>query len=297
LVRNGPLWLTVSAILFSVMAILVRVAGQRGICGSESTLIRFAIGLPAILVLHVTGAARVRVNRLSLLVSRGIIGGFAIVLYFMSLSAAKGPGATSLTSSSFLGNSYFIFTPILGALLIHEKLRPSTVLMVFVALIGLYLVVQPDFSHIRMGNVYGLAAGMTSAVAIVIIRELRRTEPAISVFLSLCVFGALMAGATMFLEKPVWPDAYGWRLLLWMGIAGTIGQLVMTYALKYTRAGEAGVIQMTTVIYASVAGIIWLGDPFNWRTLLGALLVLGSGAYVSIAEGNESIAVCTPGGS
>ena len=46
-IRNGPLWLTVSAMLFSVMAILVRVAGQHGIPGSESTLIRFLIGLPA----------------------------------------------------------------------------------------------------------------------------------------------------------------------------------------------------------------------------------------------------------
>lgn len=292
--RNGPLWLTVSAMLFAVMAIFVRLAGRHGICGSETTLVRFVFGFAAVMGLHYVGGMEIRIRRIPLLASRGIIGGIAIVLYFLSLSAATGPGATSLTSSSFLGNSYFIFTPVFGAMLIHERLRTSTVAMVIVALVGLYFVVQPSFAHIRTGDVYGILAGITSAVAIVIIRELRKTEPAISIFLSLCVFGGLVAFLAMFLEKPVWPDRYGWTLLLAMGAAGTIGQLLMTYALKYTPAGEAGIIEMTTVIYASLAGIIWLGDPFNWKVAVGALLVLGSGGYVSVVQGQEAAADCGP---
>jgi drug/metabolite transporter (DMT)-like permease len=282
--RNGPLWLTISAMLFAVMAVFVRMAGKHGIPGSETTLVRFVFGLMAVVALHSSGVTKVRLRKIPLLASRGIIGGIAIVLYFISLSAAKGPGATSLTNSSFLGNSYFIYTPIFGALLIKERLRVSTVFMVFLALLGLHLIVQPDFSDIRTGDVYGFLAGITSAVAIVIIRELRKTEPAISIFLSLCVFGGLVALLSMAFEKPVWPDAFGWWVLLGMGIVSTLAQLVMTHALKYTRAGEAGVIQMTTVVYSSTAGILWLGDPFNWQILLGALLVLASGVCVSISE-------------
>ena len=281
---NGPLWLTVSAMLFAVMAVFVRMAGKLDIPGSETTLVRFVFGLVAIAALHYSGAMRVRLGRIPLLASRGIVGGIAIVLYFLSLSAAKGPGATSLTNGAFLGNSYFIYTPIFGALLIKERLRVSTVFMVFLALLGLYLIVQPDYSHIRAGDVYGFLAGITSAVAIVIIRELRKTEPAISIFLSVCVFGAVVALLTMAVEKPVWPSTAGWWILAAMGISGAVGQLVMTYALRFTRAGEAGVIQMTTVVYSSAAGILWLGDPFNWQILLGALLVLASGACVSVGE-------------
>ena len=282
--RNGPLWLTISAMLFAVMAVSVRMAGQHGIPGSETTLVRFIFGLMAVVALHSSGVTKVRLRRIPLLASRGIIGGIAIVLYFISLSAAKGPGATSLTNSSFLGNSYFIYTPIFGALLIKERLRVSTVFMVFLALLGLYLIVQPDYSHIRAGDVYGFLAGITSAVAIVIIRELRKTEPAISIFLSLCVFGAVVALLTMAVEKPVWPGTAGWWILTAMGISGAVGQLLMTYALKFTRAGEGGIIEMTTVVYTSAAGILWLGDPFNWQILLGALLVLASGACVSVSE-------------
>ena len=282
LVRNGPLWLTASALCFAVMAVAVRIAGGHGIPGSETTLIRFLFGIGTVGILHASGAAKVIIRRIPLLSARGILGGIAILLYFMSLSAVKGPGATPLTNSVFLGNSYFIYVPIFGALLIGERLCLSTAIAVISALAGLFLVAQPDFAHIRAGDSYGFFAGIVSGVAIVTIRELRKTEPSVSIFLSLCVFGAIVALVGMVTGKPIWPDLLGWALLAVMGITSAAGQLFMTYALKYTRAGPAGIIQMTTVIYSSFAGVLWFGDPFNARILIGALIVLASAAYISL---------------
>ena len=282
LIRNGPLWLTASALCFAVMAVAVRIAGGHGIPGSETTLIRFLFGIGTVGILHASGAAKVIIRRIPLLSARGILGGIAILLYFMSLSAAKGPGATPLTNSVFLGNSYFIYVPIFGALLIGERLCLSTAIAVISALAGLFLVAQPDFAHIRAGDAYGFFAGIVSGVAIVTVRELRKTEPSLSIFLSLCVFGAIVALAGMVTGKPIWPDPLGWALLAVMGITSAAGQLFMTYALKYTRAGPAGIVQMTTVIYSSFAGVLWFGDPFNARILIGALIVLASAAYISL---------------
>ena len=282
LIRNGPLWLTASALSFAVMAVVVRIAGGHGIPGSETTLIRFLFGIGTVGILHASGTARVVIRRIPLLSARGILGGIAILLYFLSLSAARGPGATPLTNSVFLGNSYFIYVPLFGALLIGERLCLSTAIAVVSALGGLYLVAQPDLAHIRAGDAYGFFAGIISGIAIVTVRELRKTEPSVSIFLSLCVFGSLVALMGMILEKPIWPDLVGWGLLIAMGITSAAGQLFMTYAFKYTRAGPGGIIQMTTVIYSSFAGILWFGDPFNGRILIGALIVLASAAYISL---------------
>ena len=282
MLRNGPLWLTASALCFAVMAVAVRIGGSHGIPGSETTLIRFLFGLATVGILHSSGAAKVVIRRIPLLAARGIFGGIAILLYFLSLSAAKGPGATSLTNGVFLGNSYFIYVPLIGALLIGERLCMSTAIAVISALGGLFLVAHPNLAHMRAGDTYGFLAGITSALAIVIIRELRKTEPAVAIFLSLCAFGSLVALFGMALEKPIWPNAMGWAILVLMGITSTIGQLLMTYALKFTPAGEAGIIQMTTVIYSSLAGVLWFGDPFNARIAIGALIVLASAAYISL---------------
>ena len=287
LIGNGPLWLTASALCFAVMAVAVRIGGSHGIPGSETTLIRFLFGMATVGILHSTGAAKVIVRRIPLLAARGIFGGIAILLYFLSLSAAKGPGATSLTNGVFLGNSYFIYVPLFGALLIGERLRLSTAVAVILALAGLFLVASPDLAHIRTGDTYGFSAGIVSAVAIVIIRELRKTESAVTIFLSLCVFGSLVALIGMTMEGVAWPSAAGWGILAVMGISATVGQLLMTHALKYTPAGEAGIVQMTTVIYSSIAGILWFGDPFNTRILIGGLIVLASAAYISIRTEGE----------
>lgn len=278
---NGPFWLTMSSMSFAVMAVSVRVAGLHDIPGSETTLVRFLFGLAFLAVIHKSGRAQIKLHRRWLLAARGFFGGIAILLYFLSLAAAKGEGATTLTNSVFLGNSYFIYAPLFGALLIRERLRPSTAVMVVVALFGLYLVAQPDLRGLRAGDFYGFFAGITSAVAIVIIRELRKTESAVSVFFSLCVFGATAGLIAMFAQHPVWPDAFGWRVLVLMGVSSTFGQLAMTYAMRWSGAGETGIIQMTTVVYSSTAGILLFGDPFSLRILLGAILVLAAGAYIS----------------
>lgn len=278
---NGPFWLTMSSMSFAIMAVSVRVAGLRDIPGSETTLVRFLFGLAVLAVLNKSGRVQISLRRPWLLAARGFFGGIAILLYFLSLAAAKGAGATTLTNSVFLGNSYFIYAPLFGALLIRERLRPSTGLMVVVALAGLYLVAQPDLRGLRAGDFYGFAAGITSAVAIVIIRELRKTEAAASVFFSLCVFGAAAGLIAMFAHHPVWPDAAGWWLLAVMGVSSTFGQLAMTYAMRWSGAGESGIIQMTTVVYSSTAGILLFGDPFSLRILVGAILVLAAGAYIS----------------
>jgi drug/metabolite transporter (DMT)-like permease len=285
--RNGPFWLTFSAMLFAVMAVSVRLASKHGIPGAETTFIRFLSGLLTIAVLHSTGLMTVRLRRMPLLAARGISGGIAILLYFASLSAAKGPGGTSLTSSVFLGNSYFLYLPLLGMFFIHERLRIGTVVMVVLAVGGLYLIVNPHFGHVRAGDVYGFFGGVMSATAMVVVRELRKTEPAISVFSSLCVFGALCALITMFFQRPVWPDAYGWLLLLIMGMSATAGQLTMTYGMGFTGVGEAGILQMSTVVYSSLVAIIWLADAFSPRILLGAVLVLASAAYISYTESRQ----------
>jgi drug/metabolite transporter (DMT)-like permease len=281
---RGPFLLAISAVIFGAMAVAVRISGREGIPGSETAVVRFVFGLVTVLALGLTGKASLKLNRIPLLVARGVIGGAAILFYFLSLAAAKGPDAIPLTNSAFLGNSYFVYAPLFGALLIRERMCIGTVLMVIVALVGLYFIADPDFGNLRAGNVYGFLSGLLGGLALVTVRELRRTESAASIFLSLCVFGALAGLVAMLAEKPVWPDSFGWALLIGIGVTSTIGQLLMTYAMRFTRAAEAGVIQMSAVIYASAAGVIWFDDPLNVRVIVGALLVIASATYISLVQ-------------
>jgi len=268
------------------MAVLVRMASQVGLPGSETTTIRFAFGLLTILLLSSLGKAEIKVRRFPVLALRGIVGGIGILFYFISLAAAHGNNAVPLTDSVFLGNSYFIYIPIFAALMIHERPCSGIIVMAVVALIGLYLITGAELRHIKTGDIYGFLAGITNAISLIFVRELRKTETTASIFASLCLFGMLVAALMMAFEGFMMPNPVGWWLLAGIGVASVIGQLAMTHSLRYTPTGQAGVINMTTVIYSSAAGIIWFGDPFNLRILLGAILVLGSGTLISLIHGH-----------
>jgi len=267
--------------MFAVMAVLVRLAGRAGIPGSESTVIRFTFALLVVALYRVFGIGRIEVRRPSLWIARGGVGGAAILFYFLSLAAAKGPNAGSLTNSVFLGNSYFIYAPIFAAILLKERICLKTIIMVLVAFAGLYLISQVDTRGISMADVFGLISGILAGLGLVIVRELRKDTTTTSIFFSLAIFGLLAGLVALPFEKAVWPDAYGWLLLLLIGVSSTIGQLTLTYAMRFTRTGEAGIIQLSTVIYSSAAGVLWLGDPFSTRILIGAILVFVSATYIS----------------
>ncbi len=269
------------------MAVAVRMAGLRGVPGSQTTLVRFVFGLLVVFVVYRSGGFRLLIHRPWLLAGRGFFGGLAILCYFLSLAAAEGEGRTTLTNAVFLGNSYFIYIPVFGALFIRERLRMSTAAVVVVALAGLFMVSRPNLGDLRSGDLYGFLAGISGGMAMVTVRELRKTESHYVIFLSLCLFGALAGAAGMLAQKPVAIDAIGWMLLVVMGVTATAGQLAMTYAMRWSGAGEAGVIQMTTVVYSSAVGILWFGDPFNARILIGGILVLAAGTYISFVHGSD----------
>ncbi|MBI2841957.1 MAG: DMT family transporter [Armatimonadetes bacterium] len=285
----GPVLLTVSAILFAAMAVVVRLAGYHGIPGSQSTLVRFAFGILTVAGMHLLGFTRLTVRRPKWLVARGITGGLAILFYFLSLSYTEGPGATTLTNSVLLSNSYFVFTPLFGALLIQERVRPTTIVAVFVALVGMYLVINPKFGGIRTGDVLGLTSGIMAGLAIVTVRELRKTESAPVVFLALCAIGLVMSSAIVVVEGAALPDWQGWIMLLTIAAISTGAQLILTHAFKFVPAGEGSLIAMTTIVYASLASIFLFHEPITLLLLIGAVLVFASAGYIALTQNGGQV--------
>jgi drug/metabolite transporter (DMT)-like permease len=63
----------------------------------------------------------------------------------------------------------------------------------------------------------------------------------------------------------------------------------MTYALKFSQAGEGSIIQMSSVIYSSAAGVLLFGDPIGVKMAVGALLVIASAAYISLTRNGHPV--------
>ncbi len=283
---RGPAALMLGAVLFAAMAICVKFAARR-IPSGELVMFRFLFGLLMVHVMQRAGLARVRHNRPALLLARGFVGALAIVLYFASIQH------TTLVKASLLSNSYPVYAALFGAMLLRERLQAATVAAFLVSAAGVWLVVDPDFSSVAKGDLYGVLSGAVAGLAIVIIRELRRTESAFTVFWYLCVFGTAM-GAVSCLWSFVWPDAREWGWILGAGAASTGGQLLITYGLRYTPAAEGSLISMSTVGYSGLFGWMFLGERLSAAGLAGAVLLLGGAGFTAILQSRGGGAALPP---
>jgi len=264
-----------SAILFAVMSVFVKRSTEGGATPAEVTFVRFLSGLVTVGVLWITGRAQIKATRPLLLAGRGFFGAIAILFFFYSIAH------TSLSKANLLSYMWVIYAPLLAALLIRERLSADLAVLLLLSFGGIWLITNPTLEGFGFGEFAGLMAAIFSAIAVVIIRELRRDHSAATIFLSLCSFGTLIGLGSMLLgpEKstghPVLP-------LLGVGITSTAAQLMMTYAYRWCTAAEGSILAMLTPAFGVAFGWMIFGDPITWRMLLGGALILGSGIYLTL---------------
>lgn len=281
---RGPVSLFVAAILFSGMAVGVKLASER-IPAGQIVMYRFLFGLVVLHVLTGMGFSRINHNKFRLQLLRGIAGGIAIVFYFLSIEH------TTLLKSTLLGNSYPVFAAIFGAILLGERVRLQTLAVFLVSIIGVWLVVSShtqdaagQLANLALGDLYGIASGAVAGLAIVFIRQLRRTENSFSIFWYLCAVGAVLGALSCLFQPFVLPNSREWLLIGWVGLSSTAAQLLITYGFRYTPAAEGALIANSTVLYSGFAGWIFFGDRMTGWGLLGAALMFAGVVYLSTAS-------------
>ena len=71
-----------------------------------------------------------------------------------------------------------------------------------------------------------------------------------------------------------------WALLLGLGVASVIAQLLLTEALRHLSVGAAGIFSQLAAVFAIGEGALFLGDKLSPGFLSGATLTLGGVALV-----------------
>jgi drug/metabolite transporter (DMT)-like permease len=132
----------------------------------------------------------------------------------------------------------------------------------------------------------GILSAVLSGAAVATIREVRRTDGAWEIFGAFCIVGALVTGPP---ALGVWvrPDAHDWLLLILIGLLALGGQILMTWSLRYVKAGIAGIIMQLTPASAIVLGRVVLGERAQPMAWIGAAITLGGvilGAHVATRE-------------
>ena len=280
---RGMLVMAASSIVFSAMSLLVPLT--KPISTSIVTAVRFSTGILVIGGLGLFRLIEVKPVNWPWLIGRGVFGAASVYLmYFGMVKLGLGMG-------TILSYTYPVFAALLAPFIIREKLHPDVFVAVAVSFVGIWLVVNPmgkagaSAAGFSMSGyqLLALLGGVFSAVAIVAIRRLQKTDSPYVIYLAQCVFGIIVIG------YPTATASFAFALPLWMALAGigilaTIAQLMMTSAYRDVPATEGSLLAFLVPVLNSILGVVVFGETMQPLTVVGALLVLGACVYVALRE-------------
>jgi drug/metabolite transporter (DMT)-like permease len=268
--------LVASALGFGVMAFLSKLA-CRTYDGATVAGLRFAIGAVATLGLWATGRVDARPRRLPLLALRGLAGGVAVVLYFLTIEHLDVGLATLLNYTSPT------FTVFLARAFLGERVSHRALVALGIAMAGVALVVLGQSSFSSGGSAdadpfwvgVGLLSAVSSAAAVTAIRALRsgpEPESVWSIFLSFCVVGALCAVPAS--REVHTPNAAEAALLLGVGLTAMLAQLGMNAVMRWVPAATFGVTAQLSVVFTMLLGVLLLDESWSAVSAAGAALTV-----------------------
>jgi drug/metabolite transporter (DMT)-like permease len=155
---------------------------------------------------------------------------------------------------------------------------------------GVLVIVNPGAGMLTVGVGVAIGAAVASAVAMVTIRQLNRTDAPLAIVFYFTLFSTLFTALPLaFLWTT--PSARDWALLVLMGVAGGIGQYLMTRAFGLAPAAVISPFNYAGLLWATVFGWIIWGEVLKPQVLVGAAIVIASGLYILYRETRKTRAL------
>jgi drug/metabolite transporter (DMT)-like permease len=178
-----------------------------------------------------------------------------------------------------------ILVTVLSVFLLKEHVGVRRWASIVVGFCGAVIVAQPwavQASTVTVGAMFLLAAALTNALYQIVTRQVRFDDP----LTSLLFTAAAGAVVSSLLLPGHWttPDAFGWLLLVASGIAGALGHLCIIQAFRYAPASVVAPFSYSSLIWSTLFGFVIFNDQIPAATIIGALLIVGSGLYIFFRE-------------
>ena len=215
---------------------------------------------------------------------RGLIHGFAVVLWFYSV--ANIPMA-DVTAINYLTP---IFTTIGAILIFKEVITLNRVGALLLSFIGAMLILKPGIEIFSYGKIAQLLSTILFATSYLIAKNLTKTESTNLIVIFLTFFATItLLPFTFFMW--VNPSIDDLLLLFVVAILGTLGHYFMTMALSLAPLSVTQPVIFFQLIWSTLIGLLLFGESVDIFILIG-----GSFIVVAIVQlsSNEKIIKKTP---
>ena len=221
--------------------------------------------------------APLRTGRPGLLVARGLLDGASALFFFLALSLSPLAKVTALSFSAPL------FAAVLAVLFLGEVLRIRRVAALAVGFAGTLVILRPGFVPLDLGAVSMLGFATLWGGAMVVTKELSRTESSLTIALcsALVITPFALLAALPFWTTPN-PAQLAWLVLI--GALSSLRQMTLAEAFRHADATAVLPLDFTKLIFAAIIGAIAFGEIPTIGTWLGGLLIFVGGTTLAYGK-------------
>ena len=272
--RSGMVLMLLAAACIGIQAFFVKLASETT-PAAEIAFLRFLTSYLIVRLAMTAGWVKIELVNWKGVLARGILGGTGNLLYFYAIAG------TRLSNAVVLLYTYPIFASLYDRWWQGAVLSLSTLIALLVSFLGIYLIVDPSFDQLLFGDMLAILSGMMVGGAIVSLRESRKTDTAWTIFHYFNITGMALSLPLVIGHWAV-PPIESLGPLAGVVIFSMLGQLMMTEGYRSITATEGSVISMFGAVVGSALGISILSETATPDFVLGSLMVVASGIYLTV---------------
>lgn len=277
-VGRGIAYMLGAVFIFSAANVLVKWASATYPVGEIAFFRTFVALFPTlVLVAGHGGIARLRTRHPLSHLLRGGVGMASMLLIYYAFMALPIAEATAI---GFAGP---LFMTALSVPMLGEKVGVYRWSAIVVGFMGVLLITRPGRDILNLGALAAVTSAASYAVAMLLVRQMCKTEHPVTITFYFTAFGSLVMGCLLPFGW-VTPDGPGLAALSAVGIAGGIGQYLQTEAFRLAPAAVAAPFNYVSIVFAGVFGyLIWDEVP-TVPVVAGSAIVIVSGLFIIYRE-------------
>lgn len=278
----GILLITASSLFFALAGyfgkVIVNTTEMSALITSFS---RYALGTIIMAIYMILKKESFIPNKLGPITKRAIFNSCSVILATVALNY------TTLTNANILHLTYPVFVVILSPFVTKERSSKSAYLYLVLIFIGSYIISDPDFTHINLGDLAALLSAVFAGLSILYLTEARKTEYGPLIVLYVMLTGTIINGAMVLKDlELVGIDSIG--MILSAGLFGFFGQVLITEAYKYLDSATGAMLSTSRIVFATLLGYFFLSEPLNLRIILGIIIttiaLIGVSGYFKLSK-------------
>ncbi len=224
------------------------------------------------------GLGRLKTDILSIHLLRDVTGVLSYYLYFVAIRYLNLVDATTLNYTAPF------FVPIIWWIWMREKIDLHVWWSIIVGFIGVAVILNPTRQIFQEGFVFGLSAGILSAIAFASLRILNlNKEPMSRTLFYYFLFGTLFSAPFAYIYW-VHPSGLQWAKVIGVGLATVTAQMLLTIAYRYGTASFLSPLGYSTVIYAGISSWLLFNIPPGIRSIIGTILIILGGTMTYLLK-------------